>query len=82
MDKTDNSRGSRNEIDLSVEFSREIYQLAISTTEVNLDNPRDEIRKVIWMSKIKEQAQSGDDRTGLDESQLCFISLSAFDSGR
>ena len=34
------------------------------------------------MSKIKEQAQSGDDRTGLDESQLCFISLSAFDSGR
>ena len=40
MDKTDNSRGSRNEIDLSVEFSREIYQLAISTTEVNLDNPK------------------------------------------
>ena len=81
MDKTDNSRGSRNEIDLLSSVGKSTNWRSAQRKSIWIIQ-KDEIRKVEWMSKIEEQAQSGDDRTGLDESQLCFISLSAFDSGR
>ena len=67
MDKTDNSRGSKSEINLLISVGKSTNcrsGVRNSTTEVNLDKQK---RKVIWMSKIEEHAQSGDDQTGLDK---------------